>query len=192
MVIHLSKIRTFIAIEISESVRQKIAALQSDFKKRKERISWAKPGNIHLTLKFLGDVEEGKIKLIGEALATATKEFQPFSFFVKELGAFPNIRRPRVLWVGIENSTKELSDIQIEIEDQLNQLDLLKEKKKFNPHLTIGRVKSQVSNEFIENFKASIFDEEEVKVEEIILMRSELHPKGAIYTPLKKIRLDKV
>ena len=190
MTLH-SRIRAFIAIEISNSVREKIANLQEELKKHKERISWTKPGNIHLTLKFLGDVEESKIKLIGESLTNATKEFQPFKFLVKNLGAFPNLRRPRVLWLGIENPTNELSEILNIIDKQLNLLGFPK-KKRFSPHLTIGRVKSQVSDQFIERFKISQFDGDEVKVEEIIFMKSQLHSKGAIYTPLKKLRLEQV
>ncbi len=184
------KIRSFIAIEISSSVREKIAYLQDDLKKYEERISWTKPDNLHLTLKFLGDVEESQIQLVGESLTTATKGFRPFSFFVKELGAFPNLRRPRVLWLGIENPTGELSKIYSEIEQQLNELGFSKGKKRFNPHLTIGRVKSAVSDEFIEGFKSAGFEAQEIEIEQIILMRSELHPKGAIYTPLEKVRLE--
>ncbi len=185
----VSKIRSFIAIEISESVREKIADLQEELKKHQERISWTKPDNIHLTLKFLGDIEESKTKSIGESLTTATKEFQPFNFFVKELGIFPNFRRPRVLWVGINNTGNELNKIHSKIEQQLNQLGFPKEKKRFNPHLTIGRVQSQVSDQFIEKFNTCKFDGGKVKVEEIIFMKSRLRPKGAIYTPLKKLRL---
>jgi len=185
----IEKIRSFIAIEISESVRKKIADLQEELKKHKERISWTKPDNIHLTLKFLGDIEESKTKSIGESLTIATKELQPFNFFVKELGVFPNFRRPRVLWVGINNPGNELNNIHSKIEQQLNQLGFQKEKKRFNPHLTIGRVKSQVSDQFIERFKTVKFDGNEVKVAEIIFMKSQIHPKGAIYTPLRKIRL---
>ncbi len=186
----VSKIRAFIAIAISESVREKIAGLQENLKKHQERISWTKPGNIHLTLKFLGDIEESKIKLIGESLTTAIKEFQPFKFWVNNLGAFPNLMRPRILWVNIDNPGNELSEIQNSIEEQLNQLGFPKEKKRFNPHLTIGRVKLQVSDQFIERFKTVKFDGDEVKVEEIIFMKSKLDPKGAIYTPLKKLRLE--
>ena len=185
----MKKIRSFIASEISESVREKIADLQEELKEHKERISWTKPHNIHLTLKFLGDIEESKTKSIGESLRAAAKEFQPFNFWVKELGVFPNFRRPRVLWVGINNPGNELNSIHCKIEQQLNQLGFPEEKTRFNPHLTIGRVKSQVSDQFIERFKTAKFDGDEVEVEEIIFMESKLHPKGAIYTPLKKIRL---
>ena len=185
----MEKIRSFIAIEISESVRDKIADLQEELKKYKEHISWTKPDNIHVTVKFLGDIEESKTKSIGESLTIATKELQPFNFFVKELGVFPNFRRPRVLWVGINNPGNELNNIHSKIEQQLNQLGFPEERKRLNPHLTIGRVKSQVSDRFIERFKTARFDGDEVEVEEIILMESKLHPKGAIYTPLKKVRL---
>ena len=91
--------------------------------------------------------------------------------------------------MGINSPGNELNNIHSKIEQQLNQLGFPEERKRFNPHLTIGRVKSQISDQFIERFKTARFDGGEVKVEEIIFMESKLHPKGAIYTPLKKIRL---
>ena len=188
----MEKIRSFIAIEISKSVLNKIASLQEELKKYDERIGWTKPDNIHLTLRFLGDVEENKVQAIEGVLAKTAKEFQPFKFLVKELGAFPNLRQSRVLWLGIENPTNELKDLHDKVEKQLNELGFPKEKKRFNPHLTIGRVKSALSDEFMERFKTARFQENEVKVEQIILMKSELHPKGAIYTPLEKARLRQV
>lgn len=187
----MSKVRTFIAIEISDSVREKIAALQENLKKAGERISWTKPGNIHLTLKFLGDVEENQIEAIADAVNRSAKGIRSFSYQVRNLGAFPNIRRARVLWVGVENKTDELTELANRLEDELSKIGFKKEKHKFKPHLTIGRVKSRLGEQFIKRFEKLDFSENEVRVEEINVIKSDLKPTGAIYTPLKKIMLTK-
>ena len=185
----MSEIRTFIAIEIPETLRQKIAAVQDELKKEKGRVSWTKPGKIHLTLKFLGDVEENRIWDVSEAVKKGVGPIKSFNFEVKNLGAFPNIRRPRVLWVGIENPTNQLTKLAQNIEDELNKIGYPKEKLKFSPHLTIGRVKSALNERFIYRIKNMNFEGVEVEVKEILVMKSDLKPTGAIYIPLYKIEL---
>ncbi len=185
----MSKFRTFIAIGISDAVRQKIADVQAELKRENARISWTKPENIHVTLKFLGDVEESKIDSIAGVIQKVTENIQSFTVKVKTLGAFPNLRRARVLWMGLENVSAELTQIAEGIETGLSQLGFPKEERKFSPHLTIGRVKSALSNRFVEKFQSYAFEGGEFKVEEIILMKSDLHPAGAIYTRLRKFGL---
>lgn len=185
----MSQVRTFIAIEIPDVIRQKIAAVQEKLKKAGERISWTKPGNIHLTLKFLGDVKENQIEPIADAVKISANGIRPFSFQVGNLGAFPDIRRARVLWVDVVNPTNELAELAKRIEDQLSKIGFKKETRKFNPHLTMGRVKSRLGEKFIVKFENLTFEEDEVRVEGIIVMKSELNPAGSIYTPLQKIKL---
>jgi 2'-5' RNA ligase len=185
----LSEIRTFIAIDIPDSIRQKIGIIQDELKKERGRVSWAKPGNIHLTLKFLGNVAENRITDVAEAVEKAVEPFESFNFFIKNLGTFPNVRRPRVLWVGIENPPAQLISLAQNIEEELHRIGFPKEKRRFSPHLTIGRVKSILSGEFIEKIKNLKFEGGEVEVKEIVVMKSDLKPTGAIYTPLHKIEL---
>ncbi|MFQ5824091.1 MAG: RNA 2',3'-cyclic phosphodiesterase [bacterium] len=187
----MSKIRTFIAIEIPDSIHQKIANLQNELelKKEKARISWTKPGNIHLTIKFLGNVEESRINSVAEAVESAVQPFSPFNFLVNNFGAFPNFRRPRVLWIGIENPTFQLIQIAQNIDDELSKIGFPREKRKFSPHLTVARVKSSLSQNFVQLLQKESFEGGEVSVEEVVVMKSDLRPTGAVYTPLKKIRL---
>jgi 2'-5' RNA ligase len=186
---NLSNIRTFIAIEIPAAVRKRISEVQNEFQKENERISWTKPENIHVTLKFLGDVEENKIDAIASVVQKTAKNIQSFNVKVKNLGAFPNLRRARVLWVGLENATAELTQIAEGMETGLSQLGFPEEERKFSPHLTIGRVKSALSTRFVEKFQNYAFEGGEFQVEEIVVMKSDLRPSGAIYTPLRKVRL---
>jgi 2'-5' RNA ligase len=184
-------IRTFIAIEIPDSIHKKIAKVQDELESKKQRahISWTKPGNIHLTLRFLGEIEESRIDSVGEAIEKAVQPFAPFTFLVTNFGAFPNFRRPRVLWIGIENPSSQLIQMAEKIEDQLSKIGFPSEKRKFSPHLTIGRVKSALSQSFVQLLQEKSFEGGEVRVEEVVVMKSELRPTGAVYTPLKKNRL---
>lgn len=182
-------IRTFIAIELPNAIRAEIARVQAELRKANERIAWTKPGNIHLTLKFLGEVEQERIPAVGQALVGALNGFGPFRCGVKTLGVFPNFKRPRVLWVGVENETGEVIELAKKIEEALIHLGFSKENRKFTPHLTLGRVKAQLSGQFIQKYKQTTFDGGPVPVSEVVLIKSDLKPGGAVYTPLQRISL---
>ena len=182
----MSKIRTFIAIEIDEPIREKIAALQNELKKTNEPVRWVNPKNIHLTLKFLGEVDVAIIESISECINDVAENFSSFSFAVKGVGVFPNFKRPRVLWTGIENGSGELVKMAGEISEQLNELGFAKERRPFKTHLTMARVKSRLSTKFLEKIKGFEFDGGEVIANEIVIMRSELKSAGAVYSPFKK------
>jgi len=182
--------RTFIAVELPPGVKRKIEEVQTPLKKTDTFVSWVKPGNVHITLKFLGEVGEERIEDVFHGTEKALKESKVFNLSLKDLGCFPNLRRPRVVWVGVDQGKDDLSQMQKQIEEELFKLRFPKEQRPFSAHLTIGRVKSPRNMEnltgLIETMK---FETEEVKVDEVVVMKSQLHPQGAIYTPLKKIKL---
>lgn len=182
-------IRTFIAIEIPAAVQNRIAELQDTLGEEGQRISWIKPRNIHLTLKFLGDTPEKQIEAIGSALERTLARSGQFEFAVRGLSAFPNLRRARVLWVGVEKSGDEFARLAKNINDELIQFGFAEENRKFTPHLTLGRVKSQLSQTFITAFKGIEFVGGKVVAQEVTVMRSDLRPAGAVYTPLKRMAL---
>lgn len=182
--------RTFIAVELLENIKKKIEEVQNPLKKTDTYISWVKPGNVHLTLKFLGEVEENKIEDVFYGTEKALKGAKSFSLSLKNLGCFPNLRRPRVVWVGVDKGKEELSFLQKNIEEELSKLGYPKEDRAFSPHLTIGRVKSPKNIEkLVKLIEKTDFQTEEVKINEVVVMKSQLHPQGAIYTPLRKIKL---
>ncbi|MFQ5707374.1 MAG: RNA 2',3'-cyclic phosphodiesterase [bacterium] len=185
----MSKIRTFIAVEIPQQVRQNIAAVQNAFKKEQDHLRWTKPDNIHLTLKFLGDVEEDKIEAIADAVDTGAQSLVAFNCLVEELGAFPNFNRARVLWVGITDPQNQLTNLAQKIDHELGKMGFPREKRKFSPHLTIARVKSRLSENFVARLQQEAFHGGEVRVAEIVVVKSDLKPRGAEYTVLKRIRL---
>lgn len=159
-------------------------------KKTDTFVSWVKPGNVHVTLKFLGEVKEERIEDVFRSTEDTLKESKLFNLSLKDLGCFPNLRRPRVVWVGVDKGKDELFQMQRQIEEELAKLRFPKEQRPFSAHLTIGRVKSPRNiEELIKLIESTKFQTEEVKIGEVVVMKSQLHPQGVIYTPLKKIKL---
>ncbi len=182
--------RIFIAIELPDSVKKKIEVAQAPLKKTGAFVSWVKPGNIHITLKFLGEVPEDKINEVFSAAEKAVEGTNRFAMNLKSMGAFPDFKRPRVIWIGSGSGEEELSYLAGKVEDEMEKIGFPKEGRKFSAHFTIGRVKSPKNMEkLMELVKSSDFVTDEIEVNEVVVMRSQLHPAGAIYTPLKKIPL---
>ena len=118
------------------------------------------------------------------------KETKKIKMNLKGTGAFPDFRRPRVIWIGSEKGGEALSNMANKIEEEMEKIGFPKENRKFSPHFTIGRVKSLKNIEkLMEKVKTTDFETEDIEVNEVTVMKSQLHPAGAIYTPLKKIPL---
>ncbi|MBN2356224.1 RNA 2',3'-cyclic phosphodiesterase [candidate division KSB1 bacterium] len=184
------KIRTFVCIDIPAVIREKLAHLQDELKPLGRGVSYTRPAGIHLTLKFLGDVEAVRIDEIARGVQIAAGGINAFPIQLKDVGAFPNFRRPRVFWVGVHEPSGRLSQLQNNIEVELDALGWAREQRPFSPHLTVGRVKSfQNMEEIIEKFQAHSFPQQQFIAAEVTVMRSELKPSGAEYTPLKIIKL---
>ncbi len=182
--------RTFIAIELPETIKKEIEQLQAPLKKTGAFVSWVKPKNIHVTLKFLGEIPEDKINEVFSATQKALEGIRKFTMNLKEMGVFPDLRRPRVIWIGTGSGEEELSHLAKRIEEEMEKIGFPKEKRKFSAHFTIGRVKSPKNIEkLMELVESSDFQTEKIEVNEVVMMKSQLHPAGAIYTPLKKVPL---
>ena len=188
----MSMIRSFIAIELNEQTKEKLSAIQNRVKKTEADLKLVNTDNIHLTLHFLGDIEIPKIDLLKKNIAPIVKELSNFIIKPHGIGAFPNIKSPRIIWVGIEGGTTELMTIQERIGSELNRLGLEPEKRKFHPHLTLARVKSEKNKHILakalKEFPPLQFDE--IPVCEIALFKSTLSLQGPIYEVLKKWKLS--
>ncbi len=187
----MEPVRTFVAIEIPGALKARITQLQARWARESYKISWTKAQNIHLTLKFLGPVPAENLEPIGQELGCCCAAFSPFAFFVGTPGVFPSVSQPRVLWVGANARGDELLQLSKKIDDALIKFGFSKESRKFVPHLTVGRVKASLPRNFIDSFLAAPFETRLVKVREIVLMRSDLRPAGAVYTPVRHIALSK-
>ncbi len=184
--------RTFIAIEIPEEIKTVLAALQNKLRRAAATVSWTKPENIHLTLKFLGEIEEQKLGQIESACLAAAAETASFTLNISDAGAFPDHKQPRVIWVGLGGETASLTDLQSRLDQRLSELGFEKETRPFQAHLTLGRVKApkntrELMAELI-NYRPPALS---FVVDEIVLMRSQLHPAGSIYTPLTRVRFGR-
>ena len=183
-------IRAFIAVEIDPQLVRQISALVADLKPRIAGIRWVPQTNFHLTLKFLGDVEETKIEPIAQALELALRPFPRFTINAKDLGVFPDLKRPRVLWIGLEG--KKLLELASKVERALDPLGFMPETKRFKPHLTVGRWRqfdgsSRKLVEELEKWQGHEFGLSTVA--EVILFQSELRREGAIYHRLRVVTL---
>ena len=184
-------IRSFIAIEIPQDLKNKIREWQDGLKKTVSGVKWVVPDNIHITLKFLGNINENQIPELKQAIINSVSGSGQFEIEVSGEGCFPNMRRPRVIWLGVEKGKDALKKIASNIENECRRIGFEKERRPYSPHFTVGRVKflkdtSALQKYFMENpFNPEIF-----RAEEIILMKSDLTPSGAVYTPLEKIGLS--
>jgi 2'-5' RNA ligase len=181
-------IRSFIAIELPESIHSSLAEEINQLRINLPggAIRWARPAGIHLTLKFLGNIEESKLPDIKHLMHRIALQEAPFEFAVGGLGCFPNQHRPRVLWVGVEDTTGIIMRLQSNLERALKELGFTTEKRSFHPHLTLGRLRRDADNrdvaKLLETYKINQLGK--VRVEEICLFQSDLRPQGAVYSKL--------
>jgi len=179
--------RVFIAVELPERTKKEIARVQERIKNTSNRIKWVDPSSIHITLKFLGELKEDLLSGVFKTTREVAEKFSPFTIKIRGTGAFPNPGNPRVIWMGIEEGSSQLARIAEELEKKLSHQGFPRERRKWVPHLTLGRVKELKDRE---NIKKLITKEEQtpggvVEVERITVMQSRLTPQGAIYIPLQ-------
>jgi 2'-5' RNA ligase len=176
-------IRTFVCIEVPEGVRSRIAGLQLALRQEEARVSWVKPENIHLTLKFLGPVAADRIPSVVRSVSSAASGIEPFEIEVAGTGCFPSPRNPKVFWVGLEQVPEPLKRLQADIDSNLFREGFPREERGFSPHLTIGRVREPArARTAAENLMKLGFDSRRYTASEVIVMRSDLKPTGSVYT----------
>ena len=184
------KIRAFIAIPLPAGVKKRVEAFQRSLKRCDPRVRWVKPDNMHLTLKFLGDIPEQRTAEIAAALNRVVLKLSPFSATIEGAGSFPSKRKPRVLWVGIERGRKELKNLALQVDTSLAALGVTREKRPFSPHITVGRVKSLKNIEKVTAAMEHEWSGGEFPVSTINLMKSRLTPAGARYSCVHTLELE--
>jgi 2'-5' RNA ligase len=183
-------VRTFICIDLPESLKERIAVLQNELRRIDAQASWVKAENIHLTLKFLGDVPQSKIAGVIAAARHAIGSCSPFQVTVGGAGCFPSPRNPAVLWIGLAKLPETLAKLHRALEDELAKEGVAHETKSFKPHLTIARLRNpRNAGRLADAFLSQGFEDESFLVSEVIVMRSQLSPKGSVYTPQAVIPL---
>ena len=186
--------RTFIAIEIPEEIRNSLAQIQSHLKYSGADVKWVAPANIHLTLKFLGEIDEKKCEAVKSALDIIAKDTHAFEISLKDIGAFPKIDHPRVIWAGLDKGAKESTELAGKIDEALSKIGFAKESRPFAAHLTLGRVRSGKNKEALKAKIDSLQGPEASgqgaeNISSVILFHSKLTPTGSIYTKLHETKL---
>jgi len=189
--------RAFIAIELPEDIRSALAALQEKLKTSGADVKWVEPQNIHLTLKFLGEIGDELKNKVCEALSCVAADNPPFAATINLIGGFPNIDYPRVIWVGIAEGDTQVKKIARELEDRLSKLGIAKEEHHFSSHITIGRVRSPSARK---NLARSISGQAEYlskenlvfDISKLTLFKSSLSPKGPLYEAQKEENLKTI
>lgn len=185
--------RVFIAVSLPADVKAKLAALQQEFRRLPLEATWVREAGFHITLKFLGEVDSGHIRPIVTCMTTAAQNCHPFSLTVSGVGVFPHESRPRVLWVGVQDVTGVLGQVQQTLEAQLTQLGYPAEDRPFAPHLTLARVK-HVSRRgellaALKTRREAVLGQ--LDVDHIELIESQLHPSGARYSLVHAVYLPR-
>ena len=188
--------RTFIAIEISEEIKNTLAQIEFHLKYAGADVKWMKPENVHLTLKFLGEIDEKKATEVTAVLDSISGSVKPFEVSIKDIGAFPKIEHPRVVWIGLDKGAVETTVITARIDEALSKIGFAKETRPFSPHLTIGRVRSPLNKDKLKEKMLSAavsIDLSSVpphQTSAVILFQSTLTPQGSIYTKLHESKLS--
>ncbi len=184
-------IRSFLAIELPKLILKKIEEVQRDLRSTRADVRWVNPEKIHLTLKFFGNIEESRIDPIFKSIEEPIRNTPPYSIEVKGVGAFPHLKNPRVIWMGLVDGKAILTSFQKQIETQLEKIGFQPEDRPFHPHLTLGRMKSSRGKEEMVGRMEKHREEEfgDFPVERVILFKSDLTPSGPVYTLLREMKL---
>jgi 2'-5' RNA ligase len=179
----MPRLRTFIAVELASSVITRAGDLIDKLRVAAAEINWVRPQQMHLTLKFLGDVPDTETPDICRVVSEVAADFEPFEITFRGAGAFPNAKQPRTLWIGIEDGADELKSLQAALDDALKaKLGFAKEPRGFHPHLTIGRVKRELPGghgELTQLLEKHVhFDADLTVIDEVVTFASFLGRQG--------------
>jgi 2'-5' RNA ligase len=182
----VASVRTFVAVLLSDEVRAALAGAIGHLRSRAREVAWVAPENLHVTLKFLGAVDEERLPAVGQALAAVAAAARGFELVIAGLGAFPTPTRPRVLWAGIDAGADALASLARAVEGALAGLGFPREERPFVGHVTLGRVREPRRDPGLARALAAAADRAfgRTAVDRLTLMRSDLGPRGARYTPL--------
>ena len=196
----MQTLRTFIAVELDQELKATLAGIRDRLRTAvpPRAVRWVQPEGIHLTLKFLGDTPLDKVEQVKAALALAAGQIPAFTIAVVGVGCFPDARRPRVVWVGIQEPSGSLARLWQAVESHVAPLGFPTEKRPFSPHLTLGRVQRYASSGEVRDVGQAVATlaaemagaQDEMAVSAVAYIKSDLRPTGAVYTTLVEARLQ--
>ncbi len=179
-------IRCFIAVELPDNILKQIAAYTRHLSEKTSGVRWVRPEGIHLTLKFLGEINAARVEEVKTALTDIKNITNPFDLIIRGSGCFPNRRQPKVIWLGLEHDTSHsLFKLHDWLDVNLAGLGFEREKRRFSPHLTLGRVKNMEDfGPLFRYIDQHPFPDKVFRVDKVYYIRSTLQPSGAIYTTI--------
>jgi len=184
-------LRTFVAVPLPSDITEELAQIQRELKRAvpAQSVKWVNPPSIHITLRFLGDIVPDRVDIIKRALGAVARNVPRFVYDVGDIGAFPNQKRPRVIWIGIQDPAGWLSLLHSAVEESMESIGFEKEKRRFSPHLTLGRVRrstrtadARAIGEALDQMVVPHIGR--ATAEEFVFFQSLLRPTGADYNPL--------
>ena len=186
--------RAFVAVALDDDVRQEMAGLTELLRRTQADVKWVAPENLHMTLKFLGEVSPETEEAVSVALirSLGTPRAAAFAFTLGGLGAYPSLSRPRVIWVGVQEGQERLASIASQVDQALTQAGFPTEARPFSPHLTLGRCRSATNLNELKRAMEKMHDYEgpRVSVRRVVLYSSVLRPTGPVYEPLSTFELQ--
>ncbi|HMI30899.1 MAG TPA: RNA 2',3'-cyclic phosphodiesterase [Candidatus Limnocylindrales bacterium] len=182
-------VRTFVALVIPKPWIRYLARVEEELSKRMSGLSWVKPDNMHITIRFLGDLGDSGVRRAGESTARGAESHFAFPARLGNLGAFPNVSRPRVLWMGLAEGSAEGVAVAKSVNQSLQHDGFGPPDKPFKPHITLARVREHAQGVEALLEYALPPAPEAAPLDRIVVMKSDLHPTGARYTALEEIRL---
>jgi 2'-5' RNA ligase len=188
----MGRLRTFIALDPGKTIRDRLVALQESLARSGPEVKWVESENLHITLLFLGEVDERAVLDVCRAVGRRCQEILAFTVAVEGVGSFGNPRRPRTVWVGVGEGAEEVKGLHAALEEVLLELGCYRrEERQFTPHITLGRVKQDGSSDDLATAlqRKSDWQAGAVEVREVLVMSSELTPQGPIYTVLSRAPL---
>lgn len=180
-------IRSFLAFDLPQGIKEEVTRISGGVKKSGLNASWVKPGNIHLTVVFMGDVNEKDIPGIIASIDNVAVQYEPFNISLGGMGLFPDIRRPRVIWLGLDGEIEKLASLRDDLQKSLESFGVEQEKRTFKPHLTLGRFRRSTREK--SHLKKILEESGRItgptgRLDELILFKSELRPGGSVYERL--------
>jgi RNA 2',3'-cyclic 3'-phosphodiesterase len=187
----MARTRTFVAVDVSKAIRERLVSMQERLAATGTEVKWVEPENLHVTLLFLGEVDQREIVDVCRIVSDGTSRHAAFTMSVETVGCFPNPRRPRILWVGVGEGSATLVALHDELEIPLQELGYRREERRYTPHITLGRVKSDRSTQALstELTRRADWKAGETTVTELLVMGSELTSTGPQYTVLGRAKL---
>lgn len=189
----MNSIRAFIAFDLPKDILESIGNVQEQVKKRGTKFRWVPFTNIHLTMKFIGDIHVDLVDKVSNIMAESAEGFSTISLYASGIGVFPGLHRPRVLWIGIDGEIDRLYRLQKTLDEKLSTIGIPTEKRPFQGHLTIGRAKEGMNMESLKESLRAFYDFQTrpFGINEMKLFQSELSPTGAVYSCMKSVVLSK-